>query len=75
MIILHKIMQHNNVKISIYHSTCRDEWYEEKIVDFHELSERAGKELQKCGNPPYDPSVYLNKEAWKLPEKNLLLSS
>jgi len=26
----------------------------------------AKEELERRGNPPYDPSVYLNKEAWKL---------
>jgi len=27
----------------------------------------ARKELAHSGNPPYDPSVYLDDKAWKLP--------
>jgi len=35
-------------------------------ISFESQREMAKKELERRGNPPYDPSAYLNKEAWKL---------
>ncbi|MCK4307846.1 HEAT repeat domain-containing protein [candidate division WOR-3 bacterium] len=35
-------------------------------LSFEPLREMAKKELEQRGNPPYDPSAYLDKEAWKL---------
>lgn len=33
---------------------------------FTSQSEKAREELKRRGDPPYDPSIYLKKEAWKL---------
>jgi hypothetical protein len=39
---------------------------ENTILDFGPIRLTARQELEKRGNPVYDDSIYLSKEAWKL---------
>ena len=62
--ILHKVAQKRDVQV--------EKFLYETSVEFTTLSfdlqrRMAQSELESRGNPPYDPSVYLKKEAWKIP--------
>jgi len=61
--ILHKIIQQNDIKVCVGWSCAFDSY---GTLSFESQREKAKNELTRRGNPPYDPSAYLNKDAWKL---------
>jgi len=61
--ILHKVLQKRDIKV-IVGWVC--DFLNYGILSFESQREMAKKELERRGNPPYDPSAYLKKEAWKL---------
>lgn len=42
------------------------DWNEFEILSFESQRKIVKKELSQRGNPPYEPSAYLDKKAWKL---------
>lgn len=61
--ILHKVLQRKDIEVQVSWS-CAFKRY--GTLSFEAQREMAKKELKRRGNPPYDPSAYLNEEAWKL---------
>jgi hypothetical protein len=61
--ILHLVKKMQDIRLEISYS-CGSSSYGELFLG--PIRELARKELERRGNPPYDPSVYLNEEAWKL---------
>ena len=61
--ILHLIMEKRDINVSM-DTGCGQTWIER--VSYKNQREMAKKELKRRGNPPYDPSAYLEKDAWKL---------
>ena len=61
--ILYKILQKKDISVLL-------RWYcdfsDDSTLNFESQRYMARKELNRRGDPPYDPSVYLNKSAWKL---------
>lgn len=63
--ILHKISQKRDIEVEVsYDSSCSQSSYD--TLSFESQRKVAKKELERRGNPPYDPSAYLKKENWKL---------
>lgn len=64
--ILHIVSKKRNISVhfSLSSDGCSGGGYGE--VSFESERKMAEDELKRRGNPPYDPSVYLDKEAWKL---------
>jgi len=61
--ILRKVLQKKDIEIKVGWS-CMFEDY--GILSFENQREMAKKELEQRENPPYDPSAYLEKGAWKI---------
>ena len=61
--ILHKVSKKKNIKID-FRWTCGSPWYGKLSYKIQRTI--AKEELERRGNPPYDPSAYLVKDAWKL---------
>jgi len=66
--VLHKICQKEDYLVEKYiHSDINHDYgISTKTISFESQRNTARKELQRRGNPPYDPSAYLKKDAWKL---------
>ena len=65
--ILHKIRKKSSVKVlTNYYSTVAGKREDYDILSFESQHEIAKNELKQRGNPPYDPSAYLYKDAWKI---------
>ncbi len=60
--ILHKISERRDVQVSVSWD-CSTEYL--GTLSFESQREMARNELARRSNPSYDPSVYLNPEAWK----------
>jgi HEAT repeat protein/predicted CopG family antitoxin len=63
--ILHLIQKRKDIEVkkAFFHVTMDAEV---ETFDFESQRALAREEVRKRGNPPYDPSVYLNKKSWKL---------
>jgi len=65
--ILHRVSRRADVEVMTRWNNERPEVvFGPGTLSFEAQREAARKELKRRGNPPYDPSSYLNKEAWKL---------
>lgn len=66
--ILHKICQKEDYLAEKYVHSDIDHDYgiSTETISFESQRDAARKELERRGNPPYNPSAYLNREAWKL---------
>lgn len=63
--ILYKISQREDIEVVVHWTSARfPSTY--GTLSFREQRELAKKELARRGNPPYDHSVYLGEESWKL---------
>jgi len=63
--ILHKIAKRKNVTVQMTWTNC-DFPGSKGVLSFRSQRQIARAELKRRGDPPYDPSVYLSKEAFKL---------
>lgn len=64
--LLTKISQLEDMKLQVSFSfdvLCRSGF---DVLSFQPQRRIAKEELMRRGNPPYDPSAYLDKDAWKL---------
>ncbi len=69
--ILHKISNKQDISVILetLYAVQRDGMDDDNTyggLDFANQRDMAIRELSRRGNPPYDPSLYLHKEAWKL---------
>lgn len=69
--ILHKISNKKDIRVEIQRSyhiqrDGMDDYTSYGELSFANQRDMAIRELSRRGNPPYDPSIYLHKEAWKL---------
>lgn len=65
--ILHKVAQKKDVQVEkLRVETMLGTSVQYATLSFESQREMAKKELERRGNPPYEPSVYLRKEAWKI---------
>lgn len=62
--ILHQIAEVRDIRVTLVLSHCSEG--KEGILSFAEHKKIARKELERRGNPPYNPSAYLDEKAWKL---------
>jgi len=72
--ILHKVSKKVNVEADVQYGIdgmTDQPTYRHETWDFSHQCKMAEEELERRGNPPYDPSAYLNKEAWKLSSERL----
>jgi HEAT repeat protein len=63
--ILHKVANMRDVEVTLSWSSCGDPT-KYGTLSFEPLRKMAKEELERRGNPPYDPSAYLKKDAGKL---------
>ena len=61
--ILHKVTKIGSLTVS---SEWGVEFHTVRYLDFKSERKVAGEELKRRGKPRYDPSVYLNQDAWRL---------
>jgi len=65
--ILHRVSRRADIEVMTQWDKKRPEvLFGPGALSFGAQREAARKELKRRGNPPYDPSAYLDKEAWKL---------
>ena len=65
--ILHKVIQKRDIEVKVSYDDCEfAEHTRHSTLNFESQREMAKMELEKRGNPPYDPSKYLNSKSWKL---------
>jgi HEAT repeat protein len=64
--ILHKVAGQQDEEVTWAYDWDQA-WY--GTLSFEHQREVAREELERRGNPPYDPSAYLDEGAWKLPSK------
>ncbi len=62
--ILHQIVKLRDIKVSTAWSDCSGHTY--GTLSFEPFRKMAREELERRGNPIYNPSAYLDDEAWKL---------
>jgi HEAT repeat protein len=65
--ILHKVTRIRDIEVHMSSNDCdpiSPEYYD--TLSFASQREMAENELERRGNPPYDPSAYLDKSAWNL---------
>jgi HEAT repeat protein/predicted RNA-binding Zn-ribbon protein involved in translation (DUF1610 family) len=67
--ILHKISERGDLEVETSYTEYlygpTPQFYTSGILSFESQRKRARSELDRRGNPSYDPSAYLKKEAWK----------
>ena len=68
--LLHFYLKHASLKLELYHPheawNHDDRGFSEiKSFVFSDLTEKAKNELIRRENPPYDPLVFLEENAWK----------
>jgi hypothetical protein len=61
--ILHKVAKVGGVSVSSQWGTG---FHTLEYLDFKSQRQKAKDELKRRGNPRYDPSAYLNQDAWRL---------
>ena len=61
--ILHEVSQRKDIEVAVAWSCIQ---YLYGTLSFQSQREMAKNELKRRGYPPYDPSAYLKKDAWKL---------
>ena len=61
--ILHRALQRKDITVEVS-CICGDSYH--NTLSFKSQREMAREELKRRGDPPYDPSAYLDREAWKL---------
>lgn len=65
--LLHKVSVKKDIKVrTTYYDSDFGHGEEEGVLSFENQRAMARQELERRGNPSYDSSVYLKKEAWKL---------
>jgi len=68
--ILHKVLLQKDIKMQVsYDSSEVGEHVNRKTLSFENQRQIAKEEIERRGNPPYDPSVYLDKSSWILSNK------
>lgn len=61
--ILHKVSEIDKVNVGFQYGSVQSRT---EYLDFIENREMAIDELKRRGKPRYDPSVYLNQDAWRI---------
>jgi hypothetical protein len=64
--ILHKVSAKSDYLVFRGHDEINTDYPVYDRINFEPQREMARNELGKRGNPPYDPKVYLDRDAWKL---------
>ena len=64
--ILHMIARRGDISVKVGYHSCIESNTEFGSLSFKHHRNKATAELKRRGNPPYDPSAYLKKDAWKL---------
>lgn len=64
--ILHKVMGKSDYLVFRGHDEINTDYPIYDTISFEPQREKARNELVKRGNPPYDPKIYIDKDAWKL---------
>jgi HEAT repeat protein len=64
--ILHKVSAKSDYLVFKGHDEINTDYPVYDRTSFESQREMARNELGKRGNPPYDPKVYLDRDAWKL---------
>jgi len=64
--ILHKVSAKSDYLVFRGHDEINTDYPVYDRINFEPQRETARNELGKRGNPPYDPEVYLDRDAWKL---------
>jgi hypothetical protein len=64
--ILHKVSAKSDYLVFKGHDEINTDYPVYDRTSFEPQREMARNELGKRGNPPYDPKVYLDRDAWKL---------